>query len=60
MVLNLRSFDRLPDETALGNIDGVDLVVNAGNPHGSNDGQTGGISDVTANGLLLGILPCYF
>ena len=38
MVLNLRSFDGLPVEAALGNIDGVDLGVNDGNPHGSNDG----------------------
>ena len=38
MVLNLRSFDGLPDETALGNIDGVDLGVNDGSPYGYNDG----------------------
>ena len=38
MVPKLRSFDGLPDETTLGNIDGVDLGVNDGNPYGSNDG----------------------
>ena len=36
MVLNLRTFDGSPDETTLGNIDGVKLGVNAGNPDGSN------------------------
>ena len=36
MVLNLRSLDGFPDETTLGNIDGVELGINDGNRYGSN------------------------